>query len=123
MRKSFQLLGMAVVLLVFGFSLPITSFAAGTGGQSGSIDLANLNDNENVTIEKLTYDEMIEEIAANEGISVEKAKAQHPDKSNELQNAASKRATTEGSSCGAVDPHRIGVSLDVSSTPLCLDMR
>ena len=75
---------LSVSLLV---SIPVTTFAQSYPGADQAqdvnvIDLNNLGDN--VILKKVSYDEAIADIAKTQGISVEKAKRLHPDKSSRI---------------------------------------
>ncbi|MBG9541623.1 hypothetical protein ABE29_02020 [Cytobacillus firmus] len=88
---------------------------------SGVIDLNNLEKLEEsgdvkVTINKLTYDEFIENRAKAKGITIEQAKEIYKNPNNTLNTQSGKRTLSTMSSASDFSMHEINIEQDVSLT-------
>lgn len=114
--KKFLSSFLAILLVLSLFN--ISTLAAETEGLSGNIklgDLEKLEESGEVEIEYLTYNQMITEIAENQGISKARAESLYPDQTTKPSTYKSGITTLSGcSGCGTA-PVRVTQKLSVSS--------
>ena len=114
MKKILKLIVTFSFLAILVIGNPLSSFAATLDDndlitQSSFIDLTNVEEQENVRIIDLTYDEMIAELAEAKGITIEEAKTRYPDRST-----ANSSNVSLLNSCITVAPSKVSITLDVA---------
>lgn len=120
MKKQFFVLTMFVLILV-GFNLsPFTALAQEGGANTNEVSISELEDDPNVTIKRISYEEMIEKIADLNGITVEEARLLHPNKALQERKLAKYSAeigtlaSPDPDYCG-YSPHEINIRQDVTT--------
>ncbi|MEW4220737.1 hypothetical protein [Rossellomorea marisflavi] len=124
-KITYSLVCAGALLLGGAFYSPSPSLAAGSVEKaeenplmSGTVDLKNLDESdENVTVEKITYDQYVKEIAENQGISEQEVRENSQDltKPRNVRTTLDTQMGTSDFQIQAYEMHRIAITQNVKT--------